>query len=384
MTYEKFLTDKRIHIPKTGIDFEPILNSALFPFQDALVKWALKRGRACLFCDCGMGKTIMQLEWARVVAASQGPVIILAPLAVAHQTVEEGKRFGIDVYYEREMPEVIRGITITNYEMLSKFDLSKFTGIVLDESSILKAYDGKTRNNIITECAKLPFKLACTATPAPNDFMELGNHSEFLGVMTREEMLSMFFVHDGGETQKWRLKGHAQSEFWKWISSWAVNIRKPSNIGFDDTGYDLPELIFHQHIVNVENTNQFTLFAMSARTLQERIGARRDSVADRIAKAVEIVKADPKGQWLIWCNLNTESDGIKVVRMIWPSQNKFAKKMGLTQAYLSQIVNQDSPISPKLLKLLGYKKIKNNCYVRDVSYSVDVILPHYYNNKGTQ
>lgn len=310
MDYKTFLLNKQTEALAVGFDSIPPLNNALFPYQKDIVAWALRRGRAAIFADCGMGKTLMQLEWARVIAGSIGPVLILAPLAVAQQTVEEGKRFGIDCYYERKMPEVIRGITITNYEMLQHFDCSQFAGIVLDESSILKSYDGKTRTLIIESFQQTPYRLACTATPAPNDYMELGNHSEFLGVMSREEMLSMYFVHDGGETQKWRLKGHAEDVFWKWMASWSVNIRKPSDLGYSDDGFSLPDLKFKQHIVKAVNTSQETLFAMQASTLPERIKARRESISERVAEAVKLAK-DSKEQFIIWCNLNNESDAVK-------------------------------------------------------------------------
>jgi superfamily II DNA or RNA helicase len=219
VSYSEFLQSKAITDPATGLPVVPKLNDQLFDFQRDIVSWALRRGRAAIFADCGMGKTAMQLEWAKHIP---GRVLILAPLAVAAQTVREGEKFGIDVIQAREGGQHLGKITITNYEMLEHFDPSMFTGIVLDESSILKAYDGKTRTRIIEAFAQTPFRLACTATPAPNDFMELGNHAEFLGVMSRTEMLAMFFVHDGGETQQWRLKGHAESEFWKWLASWAV------------------------------------------------------------------------------------------------------------------------------------------------------------------
>ena len=307
--YQEFINNKSKMHESRGIDGFTI-NAPLFDFQKEIVSWSLRKGRSAIFADCGLGKTLMQLEWARIVSQLEGPVLILAPLAVAHQTVKEGAKFGIDVYYERNQPENLRGITIANYEMLHEFDCSKFSGIVLDESSILKSYSGKIRTQIIESFVKTPFKLACTATPAPNDFMELGNHAEFLGIMSREEMLSMYFVHDGGETQKWRIKGHAQDPFWKWMCSWSVDIRRPSDLGYDDGGFSLPELKFIQHSVKAENKSQETLFAMQASTLQERIQARRDSISDRVAKVAEIV-GDSKEQWLIWCNLNNEAEGVK-------------------------------------------------------------------------
>ncbi len=307
MNYTTFLESKtEVDVP-TGLDHIPELNPMLFDFQKDIVTWALKRGRAAIFADCGLGKTPMQLEWARHIP---GRVLILAPLAVANQTVREGDKFGIPVTYARNQKESNSGhsITITNYEMLSHFEASKFEGIVLDESSILKSYTGKIRNEIISSFKETPFRLACTATPAPNDFMELGNHSEFLGSMSRTEMLSMFFVHDGGETQKWRIKGHAQDDFWKWLCSWAVTMRKPSDLGYDDNGFTLPELRIHQ--IRVEsNNNGGHLFPMEVATLQERIQARRDTVDARVKACSELVNGD-QTEWLIWCNLNKESTGI--------------------------------------------------------------------------
>ena len=308
INYKEFLASKQAHAPATGIENVPALNKALFPFQSAIVSWALRRGRAAIFADCGLGKTIMQLEWARHVP---GNVLILAPLAVSQQTVEEGARFGIAASYARDQGEVTGKITITNYERLEKFDPNHFSGVVLDESSILKSYDGKTRTAIIDSFAKTPFKLACTATPAPNDFMELGNHAEFLGVMSRTEMLSMFFVHDGGETQKWRLKGHAETDFWKWICSWAVNVRKPSDLGFDDDGYKLPSLNIEEVKVQVDKPTDGFLFALEAATLEERIKARRESIEDRAARAAGLIQSRPKEQWLVWCNLNAEAAAFK-------------------------------------------------------------------------
>ena len=310
MIYDEFLAAKVVTAPSCGIDFEPQLNTQLFAFQRDIVRWALKRGRAAIFADCGMGKTPMQLEWARVITETRGPVLILAPLAVAQQTVREGVKFGIDVYYERSHPKVVRGITITNYEMLSHFDPSAFAGIVLDESSILKCYDGKTRTAILEAFAQTPYRLACTATPAPNDYMELGNHAQFVGSMSRTEMLSMFFVHDGGETQQWRLKGHAQKDFWKWLASWSVMIRKPSDLGYDDGAFVLPALTLHEHVIQIEKATEGYLFALEAATLQDRIAARRESVTDRVAECAALVNASDQ-PWVVWCNLNSESEALR-------------------------------------------------------------------------
>ena len=302
--YAKFLSSKALYDEPTGLPSVVDLNDELFEFQQDIVRWALRRGRAAIFADCGLGKTLMQLEWARHIP---GDVLILAPLAVAAQTVREGKKFGIKVNRCQSQADVKPGINIANYERLESFDASKFMGVVLDESSILKSYDGKTRTLIIDAFARTPFRLAATATPSPNDYMELGNHAEFLGVMTREEMLAMFFVHDGGETQKWRIKGHAEGTFWKWVCDWAVMIRKPSDLGYSDGKFKLPELHMHEHIVRATNAADGELFAMPAATLQERIGARRATVVDRVKNTAERVNKS-KEPWIVWCNLNSESE----------------------------------------------------------------------------
>jgi DNA modification methylase len=302
--YSQFIEGKKTISQCIGLTDNPVLNPMLYDFQHDLVMWALRRGRAALFCDCGLGKTPMQLEWAKHVP---GNVLILAPLAVSMQTVAEGRKFGIEVNYRRDQTEVTEGITITNYEMLDHFDPSFFNGIVLDESSILKSFTGKIRNNIIDSFSQTPFRLACTATPAPNDYMELGNHAEFLGVMSRTEMLAMYFIHDGGETSKWRLKGHAEEPFWKWLCSWAMNVRKPSDIGYDDSAFTLPLMEIHSHVVKVDQAPDGFLFAVEALTLQERQQERRATTSIRAQQCADIVALHPNEQWLIWCNLNDES-----------------------------------------------------------------------------
>lgn len=303
--YASFLAEKRPVDPATGLRDVPPITPALFPFQADIVRWALRRGRGAIFADCGMGKTPMQLEWARHVP---GDVLILTPLAVAAQTVREGQKFGIPASYARNASEITGRITVTNYDRLDAFDPARFAGVVLDESSILKAFDGKTRTALIEAFAQTPFRLACTATPAPNDYMELGNHAEFLGTMTRAEMLAMFFVHDGGETQEWRLKGHAASDFWRWLASWSVMLRRPSDLGYPDDGYTLPPCETVERVVPTGATAG-NLFAVPAQTLQERIQARRETVADRVAACAEIVNTTP-GSWVVWCNLNAESDAL--------------------------------------------------------------------------
>lgn len=296
MNYKAFLEAKAIIDPPTGIAGQVDLPSVMFPFQRDVTAWALKRGRGALFEGTGLGKSLQELVWGETVAReTKREVIHFAPLAVTAQMQREAIKFGIE-------PQ-----TIVNYQRMSHHDLPKAGGIILDESSILKSVDGHYRTALIEACADVPFRLAATATPAPNDFMELGNHAEFLGVMSYNDMLATFFVHDGGETQKWRLKGHAENEFWKWMASWAVMIRKPSDLGYSDDGYDLPPLEYHNHVVKVDfdPASSGTLFAMPAQSLSERIGARRESVEDRVAKAVSITPDDRPFVW--WCNLNSES-----------------------------------------------------------------------------
>ena len=308
MNYQEFIDRKKLVDVPTGF-LPKNLNDKLFDFQSDIVNWACQRGRAALFEDCGMGKTPQQLVWAQqVLEQTNKPILIVAPLGVTHQTVREGVKFGIDVRFAKSQDDVVEpAIDVTNYEKLHRFDLSKFSGICLDESSILKSYDGATRNMLIENCAKVQYKLACTATPSPNDYMELGNHAEFLGVMSRTEMLATFFVHDGGETAKWRLKGHAEQDFWKWICSWAVNLRRPSDLGYSDAKFKLPKLNMHEHVVRSKQKMDGFLFALPASSLQERRDARRCSLSERVDKAVEMCDDN---QWVFWCNLNAESDAL--------------------------------------------------------------------------
>lgn len=302
MDYIEFLKNKNFVLESNGFDVDKdTLNQKAFDFQKDIIRWALAKGRCAIFADCGLGKTLMQLEWAsKVCEFTGGKVLILAPLSVTTQTQNEGKKFGYDVNICETQADVKNGINITNYEKLDKFECNVFNGVVLDESSILKSFTGKVRNQIIGYFAKTPYKLACTATPAPNDYMELGNHSEFLGIMTRAEMLSMYFVHDGGQTSKWRLKRHAESIFWQWMASWSVFIDNPKNLGYEVTGYELPKLNVHQIIVDGDEPVTDPL------TLTQRREARKESLELRCQKAAEIVNNNDE-QWLVWCDLNDES-----------------------------------------------------------------------------
>lgn len=310
--YHDFLARKAIIDPPTGLPSPPDLPGSLFPFQRDIVKWALKRGRAAVFAGTGLGKSFMELAWADAICRETGrKVLHLAPLAVSAQMVREANKFGIPARQVATGADVGDGVSITNYQKLDHFDLSEFGGVILDESSILKSSDGKFRTRLIEQCADIPFRLAATATPAPNDFMELGNHAEFLGVMSYTDMLATFFVHDGGDTRSWRLKGHAEDEFWRWMASWAVMLRKPSDLGYTDDGYNLPPLEYAQHTVGVDyrpSSETGFLFPMQAASLSERIAARRDTVTERVAMAVKVTPAGRPFVW--WCNLNAESEAL--------------------------------------------------------------------------
>ena len=312
VSYEQFLSSKALTVEPAGFDTAAD-HAALFPFQRDIVARACQLGRFCIWADCGMGKTLMQLVWASHVGQhTGGRVLILAPLAVSHQTVREAQKFGIpDVAFAAHPSDTTARIVVTNYQKLSHFDPRDFVGIVLDESSILKAMDGKTRTAILEAFRDTPYRLACSATPAPNDYMELGNHAEFVGIMTREEMLAMFFVHDGGDTSHWRLKGHAQATFWQWVCSWAVTLRKPSDLGYDDAAFTLPALQMVDHLVHTpiaaitDEYGQAGLFAAQALTLRDQRHVQRASLDLRVAAAVAL--ATQPGQWIIWCHLNDES-----------------------------------------------------------------------------
>ena len=306
VVYSDFLASKKRIVIPTGIRPKG-LSPELFPYQTDVVEWALNLGRAAIFAGTGLGKTLMQLEWAREVSA-HGKVLILAPLAVAAQTVLEGARFGIAVTHCHEAEDVRDGINITNYDRMHKFDASEFVGIVLDESSILKGSTGKMRTAIIETWRNHRFRLACTATPAPNDYIEIANHAEFLGVMKTSEMLATYFIHDAGSTQDWRLKGHAETLFFKWIASWAVMFRRPSDLGYSDSAYMLPSLHLHQHIVESTSIPEGMLFAVEAQGLLDRRRARTESIDDRVEMARSIIALEPNEPWLIWCDLNSESE----------------------------------------------------------------------------
>jgi hypothetical protein len=314
LDYSEYVQRKLSTVPGTGLPTDVHIPTAgLFPHQRALVSWACRRGRAAIFADTGLGKSRMQLAWtAPAVEYTRRPALILAPLAVAEQTVHEGQAIGIDVRHVRDGNSIDgAGIYITNYERLHRFDPSVFGAVVLDESSCIKHHDSKTLRLLLEAFDQTQFKLCATATPAPNDWTELGTHAEFLGICTRQEMLAEFFTHDGGDTSVWRLKGHARHIFWRWVCSWGALVRRPSDLGFDDSAYALPPLHLHEHTVETEMPTNGMLFASEAQTLSERRDARRSSLADRVADCASIVNAD-REPWVVWCDLNAEGDALRV------------------------------------------------------------------------
>ena len=306
MKYEDFVNNKRRSEVATG-HHPSDLNEHLFDFQHAITSWAVRRGRAAIFADTGLGKTLMQLAWADEVAKhTGGKVLILAPLAVSDQTIEQGTTFGIEVNrvpHGQDIPE--SGIWITNYERMESIDFTELHGIVLDESSILKSHDGKTRTKIIESSQVVPYRLSCTATPSPNDYEELGNQCEFLGVMTRTEMLATYFVNDTGDTGTWRLKGWGASKFWEWMGTWSVVLRNPADLGFDGAKYILPDPVYFEHVVETDQTGD--LFSKPAVTMAERRQAQRSSIEDRCQALADTVNSQPNEPWLIWCHLNDEA-----------------------------------------------------------------------------
>lgn len=314
--YQIFLKSKEQKIEDSGFEINSdSLNKNAFEWQRDIVKWAIKKGRAALFEDCGLGKTLQELMIAETVAVkTDKPSLILTPLAVADQTRREGEKFGISAKVIRNQSDIdSEKVNITNYEILDHFDMSAFGCVILDESSILKDYTSQTKKDLIDKCAVVPYRYAATATPSPNDYVELGNHAEFLGIMTRTEMLATYFVHDGGDTAKWRLKGHAESKFFEWVASWAVCITNPSDLGYDGSSYVLPPLNIHEHVVKSKTLEdadgQIRLFASESLSLNERRAARRDSLEDRVNLASEIANSTDK-QVLVWCDLNDESKAL--------------------------------------------------------------------------
>lgn len=315
MNYDDYIKTKVRTSKRVGFEPYPI-TAPLFDWQRAAVQWAVRTGRAALFEDCGLGKTAQQLEWARQVSThTHGPVLILTPLAVAHQTAHEAEKFGLSARVAHSQSDVgADGTYITNYEKIEHFDCSAFSGVVLDESSILKAFTGKTRQQLTERFANTPYRLCCTATPSPNDYTEFGQHAAFLGVCSPAQMLATFFVNDTFNTGDWRLKKHAEGEFWRWVASWACCVSKPSDIGFSDDGYNLPALNMHTEVVDVDETDDtgnelFRHATFSATTMHSEMRRTSQQRAERVASLVN-ASSEP---WIVWCNTNDEADKLKSV-----------------------------------------------------------------------
>lgn len=309
MTYEEFLKTKELKTIEAGFDADDsLLSDSMFPFQRDIVRWACKKGKCAVLIGCGLGKTIIQLSWAvQVYNHTKGNVLIIAPLSVVKQTAREAEKFELGtVHICRTQDDVKDGLNITNYEMVEHFDASQFTGVVLDESSILKSFTSKTTQDFTDRFYRTPYKLLCTATIAPNDYTEIGTSCEFLGIMSRTEMLATYFVHDGGKMSDWRLKKAGVSKFWEWFATWAIAFNNPNELGYEIKGYDLPNLNM-QTILTKSKVNDYEMFVRAAETLSERREARKESMDDRTDKAKELTKSNDE-QWLLWVDFNDESE----------------------------------------------------------------------------
>jgi hypothetical protein len=298
VSYEEFLRAKQV--AKAPVGFPPtFLPDVLKGFQKYLCEWSLNLGRAAIYADCGLGKSILSLVHAQnVVERTNKPVLILAPLAVSRQFVQEGKKFSVPCKQTQD-GTVHKGINVTNYERISNYNPEDFAGVVADEAGILKNSDGKTRRLVTDFMEKIKYRLLGTATPAPNDYMELGTSSEALGVMPYRNMLAMFFVNDGKSTQQWRLKGHAKTRFWQWMATWARAVRKPSDLGFDDEGYDLPELEIEQHLLP-SGKKGVGLLPYEAKTLSELREERHRTLHSRCRKVADLCPPDRPALSRMW------------------------------------------------------------------------------------
>jgi hypothetical protein len=304
--YATFIASKVAKIEAEGIHLPPTaVHPMLHGWQNELVRWAVRTGRAAIWADTGLGKTVMQLEWARLVS-NRGTALVVAPLAVCHQTVREAAKLGVDAEYARSGEQItVPGIYVTNYEMVKHFDPQQLDAVVLDEASILKQSDGKTRTMLIEHFADVPHRLACTATPAPNDPEELTNQAEFLGRMTRSHMLAAYFIHD---SDGWRLKGHARTPMLRWMAQWAVALRRPSDMGYPDDGYELPGLTITPHLLPVPIEAEGQLFPTDLGGVGGRAAVRKTTLDARCNRAAELVESEPGEPWLMWCGLNDEAE----------------------------------------------------------------------------
>lgn len=359
MDYNEFLKQKQKTIPKAG--FTPdSMNGLLFPFQQYCVSKALKIGRFALFEDCGLGKTIQQLEWCKqIVDRENKPVLIITPLAVSGQTIKEGVKFGYNVNRIFDGSDFDSKIYITNYEQINNIDTSQFCGVALDESSILKNFEGKMRNLLIDRFKNTQYKSCWTATPSPNDPMELGNHAEFLGVMTRNEMLSMYFVHDGGDTAKWRIKGHAEKLFWQWVSTWAIMLNKPSDIGFSDDGYILPNMDLIEDIIETEKQNNGQLFNDMAVSATDFNAELRRTMKERLSRTADIVNSSSEN-FIIWIKQDIEGE---MLRKLIPDaiEVKGSDKPELKESRLLGFANNEFRVLVTKAKIAQFGLNYQNC-----------------------
>jgi superfamily II DNA or RNA helicase len=347
MSYQEFLAAKRARINETGPEVDAAdIHPLLHDWQGELVRWAARTGRAAIWADTGLGKTLMQVEWLRHVTAG-GYGLIVAPLAVCHQTVREAARIGVAATYVRSATQLDGpGVYVTNYEMVQHFDPAEFRGVVLDEASILKQSDGKTRTMLIRHFEDVPYRLACTATPAPNDPEELTNQAEFLGHMSRTHMLAAYFIHDDAG---WRLKGHARAPMYEWMSTWAVALRKPSDLGYTDEGYDLPGLNIDSHLIDVPIEAEGQLFPTDLGGVGGRARVRAETLVARCEEAARLVEKEPGEPWLIWCGLNAEAD--MLARLIpdsinvdgsWSPEDKAQALLDFADGKITRLITKPS------------------------------------------
>lgn len=346
MSYADFIAAKAARVHELGRDVPTTaMHAMLHDWQAELVQWACKVGRAAIWADTGLGKTIMQVQWADLMRG-EGVALIVAPLAVCQQTVREAAKLGIPATYVRDGLGLTDGVYVTNYEMVSHFDPADLTAVVLDEASILKQSDGKTRTMLIQHFAAVPYRLSCTATPAPNDPEELTNQAEFLGHMSRTHMLAAYFIHDDAG---WRLKGHARRPMMEWMATWAVAVRKPSDLGYSDEGYDLPGLEVVSHLIDVPLEAEGQLFPTDLGGVGGRAAVRKETLAERCAKAAELVAAEPDEPWLIWCGLNAEAD--ELARLIpgsvnvhgsWSPEDKAAALLDFADGKITRLITKPS------------------------------------------
>jgi len=375
-SYLQFLDEKRLIVPQVGFEIKADnINSILFPFQQDLVRWAIRKGRCAIFADTGLGKTFMQLEWGRLIGER---VMIIAPLAVTHQTITEGKKLDIEIHYTRSGADLIDGINITNYEMAYQFDPLDFKGVILDESSILKSLDGKLRKQLTEQWQRTHFRLCCTATPAPNDISEIGRHAEFLGIMTSQEMLAAFFVNDlQSKDGTWRLKRHAVEKFYQWLASWGMAIRKPSDLGYQDDGYKLPPINIEVVTLDSDYVPEGMLpgFYVGNVSAIESKKIRRETIEERVSYIADMVNKSDES-WLIWGGLNNETDALD--KAIPDAVNVYGAMSPEDKAdKLLSFVNGDTRVLVTKSTIAGFGMNMQHCH-NMVFCGIDFSWERYY------